>query len=118
MSIVTELLLKPGVIAAGEYAYRGDRFSYRGALSEEQARMASILCRATTMGLAMEGDMLGYFGRNLGILPVRGWILRGPRSSLCVMANVFCLLDNRQGSLDTIVAYLRQALAGEAMDLI
>lgn len=30
MSIVTDLLAKPGVIAAGEYAYRGDRFSYRG----------------------------------------------------------------------------------------
>ena len=57
MSIVTELLAKPGVVAAGEYAYRGDRFSYRGALSEEHARMASIMCRATTMSVNMEGSL-------------------------------------------------------------
>ena len=28
MSIVTDLLAKPGVVAAGEYAYRGDRFFF------------------------------------------------------------------------------------------
>lgn len=30
MHIVKQLMAIPGVIAAGEYAYRGDRFSYQG----------------------------------------------------------------------------------------
>jgi roadblock/LC7 domain-containing protein len=30
----------PGVIAAGDYAYRGDRFSHGGDLSEDHARIA------------------------------------------------------------------------------
>ncbi|NJN47064.1 MAG: DUF2173 family protein [Candidatus Competibacteraceae bacterium] len=58
MSIVAELLTKPGVIAAGEYAYRGDRFSYRGNLTESHARMASIMCRATTMSTHMQGEII------------------------------------------------------------
>ena len=49
MQIVKQLMAIPGVIAAGEYAYRGDRFSYEGALTDEFARMASILCRANTL---------------------------------------------------------------------
>ena len=75
MGIVSELLAKPGVIAAGEYAYRGDRFSYRGALSEEHARMASIMCRATTMGANMEGAMLDALRPGCGLRPA------GPRSA-------------------------------------
>lgn len=118
MGIVSELLAKPGVIAAGEYAYRGDRFSYRGALSEEHARMASIMCRATTMGANMEGAMLDALRPGCGLHPARGWLLHGPGQTVCVMANVFCLLDNTQASINDIVGFLRQALAGSDNHLI
>lgn len=118
MSIVTDLLARPGVIAAGEYAYRGDRFSYRGALSEEHARMASIMCRATTMGANMEGAMLESLRPGSGLHPPRGWVVRGPGHTVCVMANVFCLLDNTQGSVNDIVGFMRQALGDATHDLI
>ncbi|MDX1656439.1 MAG: DUF2173 family protein [Candidatus Competibacteraceae bacterium] len=118
MGMIAELLAKPGVVVAGEYAYRGDRFSYRGELSERNARMASIMCRATTMGTTMEGEMLGEFCPDCGILPVRGWVMRGSGYTICVVANVFCLLDNRQGSLNQILGFMRQALADDPMDLI
>lgn len=118
MSIVTDLLTKPGVIAAGEYAYRGDRFSYRGALSEEHARMASIMCRATTMGVNMEGRMLEAFQPRSGLSPPRGWVVHGPDYTVCVMANVFCMLDNAQGSINDMIGFMRQALAKVSSDLI
>ena len=47
MSIVPELAAMDGVIAAGEYSYRGDRFTCEGQMTDEMARMASIMCRAT-----------------------------------------------------------------------
>ena len=118
MSIVTDLLAKPGVIAAGEYAYRGDRFSYRGALSEEHARMASIMCRATTMGVNMESRMLEAFQARNGLYPPRGWVVHGPDYTVCVMANVFCMLDNAQGSINDMIGFMRQALAKVSSDLI
>jgi roadblock/LC7 domain-containing protein len=83
MNIVAELLTRPGVIAAGEYAYRGDRFSFRGALTERDARMASIMCRATTMSLNMGGGMIASLCPQCGIYPVRSWVVRGPNNTVC-----------------------------------
>ncbi len=118
MSIVTDLLAKPGVIAAGEYAYRGDRFSYRGALSEDHARMASIMCRATTMSVNMGGSMLESFQPRSGLHPPRGWMVHGPDYTVCVIANVFCLLDNSKGSINDLVGFMRQVLANVPSDLV
>lgn len=118
MSIVSDLLARPGVVAAGEYAYRGDRFSYRGALTEEHARMASIMCRATTMGVNMEGRMLEAFQPRSGLQPPRGWVVHGPDYTVCVMANVFCMLDNAQCSINDIVGFMRQAMAKAPSGLI
>ncbi|MDQ2694448.1 MAG: DUF2173 family protein [Pseudomonadota bacterium] len=118
MSIVSDLMAKPGVIAAGEYAYRGDRFSYKGELPEEYARMVSIMCRATTMGMVMEGGILEGLCSRCGVLPVRGWVVRGPQYTVCVVANVFCFVDNRQSSINAIVALLRKALANVEMNLV
>ena len=118
MSIVTDLLTRPGVVAAGEYAYRGDRFSYRGALTEEYARMASIMCRATTMGMNMEGGMLEALRPRSGLHPPRGWIVHGPSHTVCVVANVFCMIDNAKGSINDIVKFMRVTVPHASIDLI
>ncbi len=118
MNIISDLMTRPGVIAAGEYAYRGDRFSYRGALSDEHARMASIMCRATTMSASMESRMLEAFQPDNGLQPPRGWMVHGPDNTVCVIANVFCLLDNAKGSINDTIGFMRQALAQVPADLI
>lgn len=118
MSIVNELASMSGVIAAGEYSYRGDRFSYRGALDEEQARMASIMCRATTMSVHMQSEILGSFCEDCGLTPGRGWMVTGPRFSVCVFANVFCFVDNGAASINEVMRMLRQHLADAPDDLV
>jgi roadblock/LC7 domain-containing protein len=111
MSVVSELMRLPGVVAAGEYSYRGDRYSYEGKLDDEMARMASIMCRATSMGVHMEGDMLGDYCDNCGLVPTRGWAVKGPKFAVCVMANVFCFLDVQAGSLNDAIRTLQRNLA-------
>ncbi len=118
MSIVAELLAKPGVIAAGQYAYRGDRFSYKGKLSEEDARRASIMCRATTMGGIMEGEMLKSLNPDNGLHPMRGWMLRGSERTVCVVANTFCFISNKEGKAGAILDLMRRQLSHEKMDLV
>lgn len=118
MSILAELAALPGVIAVGEYSYRGDRFSYKGHLDEEQARMASIMCRATTMSVHMQAEILGAFCDDCGIVPGKGWVVRGPKYSVCVYANVFCFLDNGAMSLNKVVAVMREKLADAQDNLV
>lgn len=117
MSIVSELASMPGVIAAGEYAYRGDRFSYKGDLEPEQARMASIMCRSTTMGVRMQADMLASIYPDCGITPSRGWAVRGPQFSVCVVANVFCFLS-AEAPINDIMQFMTARLHDDVSDMV
>lgn len=118
MSLIAELAAMDGVFAAGEYSYRGDRFSYKGQISEEQARMASIMCRATTMGVHMQTDMMASMHPDSQVAPAGGWVVRGPQFTVCVMANVFCFLDNSKASLNGVMGILHTRLADAPQDLI
>jgi roadblock/LC7 domain-containing protein len=118
MSILTELSAMPGVISAGEYSYRGDRFTYKGHMDDEQARQASIMCRATTMSVHMQAEMLSKFCPECGIHPNKGWIVQGPQFTVCVVANVFCFLNESQGSLNQIFSYMREKLFDESDELV
>jgi len=119
VSIVSDLVSRPGVIAAGEYSYRGDRFTFKGNLTEEWARMASIMCRATLMGASMQGRMVARVaGDGVGLSPVRGWLVTGPSYTLCIVANVFCMLDNGNASKNGIMAELMERLADAPVDLV
>lgn len=111
MSVYADLADMPGVIAAGEYAYRGDRYHCKGRLTDEMARMASIMCRATTLGAHMQTDILCANAENCPFDPAHGWIVRGPAFSVCVVANVFCFVDNQPGVLNRVLKRMQQRLA-------
>jgi roadblock/LC7 domain-containing protein len=116
--LAAELINQPGVIAAGEYSYRGDRFSFKGQLNDDMARMASIMCRATTMSEHMQVGMLEQFCPNCGCSPPQGWIVRGPGFTVCNVANVFAFLHNGESSLNQIMALMRKRLAGADHGLV
>lgn len=118
MSVAAELANMPGVIAAGEYSYRGDRYSYKGHITDEMARMAAIMCRATTMSEHMQIGMLEQYRPANGGSPPQGWIVRGPMMTVCNIANVFCFIRNDSTSLNSIVALMRKRLAGASHDLV
>ena len=112
MRIYTDLALMDGVVAAGEYSWRGDRYSYRGQLNDEMARMASIMCRATTLSTHMQSDILctNLSSKDCPFTESHGWIVRGPQFSVCVMANVFCFVENQPAVLNRVFAFMRERL--------
>lgn len=118
MSVAAELANVPGVIAAGEYSYRGDRFSFKGQISDEMARMAAIMCRATTMSEHMQVGMLEQYCGGCGSSPPQGWIVRGPLFTVCNIANVFCFIENQSTSLNAVVGLMQKRLAGASHDLV
>jgi roadblock/LC7 domain-containing protein len=118
MSLIQELANQTGVLAAGEYAFRGDRFSYVGQLSEEHARIASIMCRATTMTTHMQVDMMKSLGNDCGCAPARGWVVKGAQYSVCVIGNVFCFLDNNAASINQVMQEMLQKVSNQTGELI
>jgi roadblock/LC7 domain-containing protein len=115
MHIVKQLMAIPGVIAAGEFAYRGDRFSYEGALTNEFARMASILCRANTLSVNMQSEILDSFAEICGCRPTQGWITRGSQVTVCAVGNIFCFIENREELLNDVMTIMR-AKVGDVQD--
>lgn len=118
MHIVKQLMAIPGVIAAGEFAYRGDRFSYEGALTNEFARMASILCRANTLNVNMQSEIFDSFSENCGCRPVQGWVTHGSMSSVCVVSNYFCFIENRKELLNDVLTIMRAKVGDIEDDLL
>lgn len=107
MRIISQLMKIPGVIAAGEYAYRGDRYSFEGNLTPELARMASILCRANTLSVHMQSEIFSSFAEKCGCKPVQGWIVHGKGMSVCVVGNIFCFCQNTPGLLNDVMTIMR-----------
>lgn len=118
MSLIQNLSRMPGVLAAGEYSYRGDRFTFAGQLTDELARMASIMCRATTMASHMQVDMMKSLGADCGCAPARGWMVRGQQFSVCVIGNTFCFLDHRAANLNEVMQLLIEQVPQQTGQLV
>lgn len=118
MSVISELVSRPGVIAAGEYSFRGDRYTYEGDMTREMARMAAVMCRATSLGVHMEADMLQRLYPGTGLTPGKGWAVRGPQFSVCVMSNYFCFMQNGQSTFNDTVHYMINKFRDADDDLI
>lgn len=118
MHIVKQLMAIPGVIAAGEFAYRGDRFSYEGALTAEFARMASILCRSNTMSVNMQSEIFDSFAENCGFRPAQGWIVRGAQATVCNIGNYFAFIENRPELLNDVMTIMRAKVGDIGDDLL
>ncbi len=121
MTILSELSSIPGVRAVGEYSFHGDRvsFHHRGELSDEQASMASIMCRASTMALHMQADLLDAQGESgRGLTPCRGWMVHGRCYTVCVIGNVFCFVANDSPALNAVTVPMGERIAHAADGLI
>ncbi len=113
MGAIADLMKLPGVMVAGEYAGHGDSCDYQGELDTEMARLATIMCRATTLGVTMEGEMLqGLCAHShCGFLPVMGWTVTGPRYTVCVLGRLFCFMANGQAPINDVLAVMQRFVA-------
>jgi hypothetical protein len=62
--------------------------------------------------------MLAQVSPRFAATAARGWALRGPSRTLCVIANVFCLLDNQEGNFNRTMTLLRALPEDTSMELI
>ena len=118
MNLIQNLSQMTGVLAAGEYSYRGDRFTFAGQLTDELARMASIMCRATTMASHMQVEMMKSLGADGGCAPARGWVVRGEQFSVCVIGNVFCFIDHHTANLNEVMRLLIEQVPQQEGQLV
>ena len=118
MHVVKQLMAIPGVIAAGKYAYRGDQFFSQGALTDEFARLASIMCRENTLAVNMQAEIFDSFAENCGGRPVQGWIVYGANVTVCNVGDHFAFIENREGLLNDVMTIMRAKVGDIGEDLM
>ena len=107
MKPINQLAALDGVLAAGEFSYHGEGFSYAGLLEPEQARMAAIMCRANSESVIMQADMIDSYAEQAVAPSPRGWMVTSEHFSVCVVGRLFCFVDNATGSLNDIMQALQ-----------
>jgi len=118
MSLYSAIAKMPGVLAAGEYSYRGDRFSFDGDMTDEMAKMASIMCRSTSLAVHMQVNMMKSLGTDCGCSPSRGWVVNGKNFTVCVIGNHFCFLNNNESSLNLVMSKLLEQVDDQSGEKI
>jgi len=82
------------------------------------ARMASIMCRATTMAVHMQADMLKSLNTDCGCAPARGWMVKGEHFSVCVIGNTFCFVDNNNASINEIMKLMQEKVSDQDSSMV
>jgi len=117
MNLINQLLSMPGVIAAGEFSHRGERFTHAGLLDSQQARMASIMCSANSLAIHMQAGILASIVGEGGLTPAQGWIVQGHCFTVCVIGQRFCFLEQETASLNQVVTLMRSEKSEISVDL-
>lgn len=108
MKPIDHLASLNGVLAAGEFFYHGEGYSYAGLLEPEQARMAAIMCRANTESMVMQADLVQTYAEDAVAPSPRGWLVTSEHFSVCVVGSLFCFVDNASGSLNEVMHELER----------
>lgn len=116
MSIVSELMQTPGVVAAGEFTFKGELVRYEGDLVEKDARVVGNLCYQNTLSANMQYSMFCDLDQHCKVDRVPGWLVRGNNFTVCVVGQFFCFVRNSSGALNIAMSKMRDRYAHQEKD--
>ena len=116
MKPIDKLASLTGVLAAGEFSYHGESYSYSGLLEPEQARMAAIMCRSNTESIRRQADLIASYADNNRPPQPRGWISTSELFSVCVVGTLFCFIDNATSSLNEVMEAMEKLAPDAPVD--
>ncbi|MDA8382718.1 MAG: DUF2173 family protein [Betaproteobacteria bacterium] len=108
MQILSKLMEAPGVVAVGEFSYKGEILRHKGNLSASQARLVATLCLANTRSANTQAEIYCAFDPVCGVKAVPGWMVRGVHYTVVTIGPYFAFLDHNQaGTLNQVANLLR-----------
>ncbi len=98
-----DILDLPGVVGAVQFTPKGDLESYRGSLSETEARTAAQMCSSNTTLMQMQARLFADYSRQPEWKSYQGWAMLGPKRGILVVGDTLCMLDTAQASINELV---------------
>jgi len=101
-----EVLKLPGVVGAAKFTPKGELESYKGEISEDDARMAAHMCASNSVVVHMQARLFGEYSRQPEWNSYRGWAMLGPEMGVMVVGDTLCFLNRKEASLNDLMAVL------------
>ena len=107
--MIKKLLALDGVIAICQFRDDGAYVDGYGLISEEDMRRLTHFAHDYKRLVQGNADQLSMFTQMRGWTPPRGWIVHGEKNAVLSMANLVCLVDREEGSLNEVMRALDDA---------
>jgi roadblock/LC7 domain-containing protein len=103
------LLVLDGVVAVCRFQDDGSIIDAVGMLPSDMLTRLAKFAQWYRRMVSGNTDLLSLFSQMRGWAPSQGWIVHGAQVSVCSVANLVCMVQNDQGSMNEIMAALTEA---------
>ena len=101
-----EVLNLPGVVAAAKFTPKGELDSYKGEISEKEARLAAHMCASNSVLMQTQARLFADYSRQPEWRSYQGWTMMGPETGVMVVGDTLCLLNCQEASINDLLAKL------------
>jgi roadblock/LC7 domain-containing protein len=109
--MIKQLLALDGVMAVCKFRDDGMLVEGYGPGGDDMLQRLAKFAHDYKRMVQGNADQLSMFTQINGWTPPGGWVVRGPAISVCSIANLVCVVDLRETSLNTIMTQLKEAAA-------
>lgn len=104
--MIRALLALDGVLAVCRFRDDGQFVEGHGAFEEHELQALAYFAHDYKRIVQGNADQLAMFTGVHGWTPPGGWIVRGSNKSVCSVANLVCVVDDREGRLNQVMREL------------
>ena len=107
--MIKRLLALDGLMVICHFRDDGALLEGYGMMDEDQ--MTGLVGFAHDYKRLVQGnaDQLSMFTQTRGWTPPGGWMVRGPKTSVCSVGNLVCVIDNTDASVNEVMRRLEEA---------
>lgn len=106
--MIKSLLALDGVVAIAKFRDDGAYIEGYGMMAEEQLHALTGFAHDYKRIVQGNADQLSMFTGLPGWTPPSGWVVRGQSMTVCSVANLVCILDHTEGSLNQVMGELSE----------
>lgn len=107
--MLKRLLVLDGVVAVCRFQDDGTVVDSAGMISDEMMVNMARFAHWYRRMISGNSDVFSLFSQMNGWTPARGWIVKGAQMSVCSVANVVAMLENKDASINAVMQALEEA---------
>ena len=107
--MIKRLLLMDGVVAVCRFRDDGAFVEGFGRMPDAELQALAAFAHDYKRIVQGNADQLAMFTNLRGWTPPGGWIVRGSEMSVCSVANLVCVIDNREAAINAVMHDLTEA---------